>query len=157
MIGTIARIKPVYRLLKGLRRICGRSYMRACHALTGARPYRVFFSSFKGRSYSDSPARISEQLHALRPDAEIVWQLWNAEGAPDYVRVVRPRSLAALKAISTARCLVDNFNRQQYDFQFYGVTPGTGHVTLYYNTDDNVQVPVNLTVTVDDALNVTAA
>ena len=50
-----------------------------------------------------------------------------------------------------------NFNQQQYDFQFYGVTPGTGHVTLYYNTDDNVQVPVNLTVTVDDALNVTAA
>ena len=50
-----------------------------------------------------------------------------------------------------------NFNQQQYDFQFYGVTPGTSHVTLYYNTDDNVQVPVNLTVTVDDALNVTAA
>ena len=50
-----------------------------------------------------------------------------------------------------------NFNQQQYDFQFYGVTPGTSHVTLYYNTDDNVQVPVNLTVTVDSALNVTAA
>ena len=49
-----------------------------------------------------------------------------------------------------------NFNQQQYDFQFYGKTPGTSHVVLYYNTDDNVQVPVNLTVTVDDALNVTA-
>lgn len=48
-----------------------------------------------------------------------------------------------------------NFNRQQYDFSFYGVTPGTAHVTLYYNTDDGVQVPVNLTVIVDDNLNVT--
>lgn len=50
-----------------------------------------------------------------------------------------------------------NFNQQQYDFQFYGTTPGTAHVTLLYNTDDNVQVPVNLTVTVDDALNVSVA
>ena len=49
-----------------------------------------------------------------------------------------------------------NFNQQQYDFQFYGVTPGTAHVTLYYNTDDNVQVPVYLTVNVDSNLNVTA-
>ncbi|MBQ9514828.1 MAG: hypothetical protein IJR57_01840 [Ruminococcus sp.] len=50
-----------------------------------------------------------------------------------------------------------NFNQQQYDFQFYGTTPGTAHVTLLYNTDDNVQVPVNLTVTVDDGLNVSVA
>lgn len=48
-----------------------------------------------------------------------------------------------------------NFNQQQYDFGFYGVTPGTAHVTLYYNTSDKVQVPVQLTVTVDDNLNVT--
>ena len=50
-----------------------------------------------------------------------------------------------------------NFNQQQYDFQFYGTAPGTAHVTLYYNTDDNVQVPVQLTVTVDEALNVSVA
>ena len=48
-----------------------------------------------------------------------------------------------------------NFNQQQYDFQFYGTAAGTSHVTLYYNTDDNVQVPVSLTVNVDEALNVT--
>lgn len=47
-----------------------------------------------------------------------------------------------------------NFDQQQYDFSFYGVTPGTAHVTLYYNTSDNVQVPVSLTVNVDDGLNV---
>ena len=50
-----------------------------------------------------------------------------------------------------------NFNKQQYDFQFYGVTPGTSHVTLYYNTDDNVQVPVTMTINVDGNLNVSAA
>ena len=114
----VKKIRPLYHGLIRLRWVGGRCVMRLCHAAFGVRPKRVFFSSFKGRDYSDSPARISEQLHALRPDAEIVWQLWNAEGAPDYVRVVRPRSLAALRAISTARCLVDNFNRPQYMLKF---------------------------------------
>ena len=48
-----------------------------------------------------------------------------------------------------------NFNQQQYDFTFYGSTPGTSHVTLYYYTSDTNKVPVNLTVTVDSNLNVT--
>ena len=48
-----------------------------------------------------------------------------------------------------------NFNQQQYDFTFYGSTPGTAHVTLYYYTSDTNKVPVNLTVTVDSNLNVT--
>lgn len=47
-----------------------------------------------------------------------------------------------------------NFDQQQYIFTFYGVTPGVSHVTLYYNTDDNTQASVNLTVTVDNDLNV---
>ena len=50
-----------------------------------------------------------------------------------------------------------NFNKEQYDFHFYGTAPGTAHVTLLYNTDDNTQVPVPLTVTVDDGLNVSLA
>lgn len=50
-----------------------------------------------------------------------------------------------------------NFNQQQYDFTFYGTTPGTSHVTLYYYTSDTNKVPVNLTVTVDNDLNVTVA
>ena len=104
-------------LFKG-RWLGGRAVMRLCHALFGVKGNRVFFSSFKGRGYTDSPARICEALHALRPDAELVWQLKNPGEAPDYVRVVRPRSLSALRAISTSRCLVDNFNRQHYMLKF---------------------------------------
>lgn len=114
----IASIKPLYRLLMKARWVGGRCVMRLCHALFGVRGNRVFFSSFIGRGYTDSPARICEALHALRPDAELVWQLKNPAEAPDYVRVVRPRSLSALWAISTARCLVDNFNRQHYMLKF---------------------------------------
>jgi cytoskeletal protein RodZ len=47
-----------------------------------------------------------------------------------------------------------NFDQHQYDFQFYGVTPGTATTTLYYFTDDNVKVPVTLTFNVDNDLNV---
>lgn len=47
-----------------------------------------------------------------------------------------------------------NFDQQQYDFQFYGTAPGTSTTTIYYFTDDNTKVPVDLTVTVDDNLNV---
>ena len=50
-----------------------------------------------------------------------------------------------------------NFDRQQYMFHFYGVTPGTSHITLLYNTDDNTQVPVDLTLTVDNDLNASIA
>ena len=114
----ILKIRPLYRALMKARWVGGRWTMRLCHALWGVKGKRVFFSSFIGRDYSDSPARICEALHALRPDAELVWQLRRPEDAPDYVRVVRPRSLSALWAISTSRCLVDNFNRQHYMLKF---------------------------------------
>jgi CDP-glycerol glycerophosphotransferase len=76
------------------------------------------FTSFKGRTYSDSPRCISEALHALRPDIDIVWQLANPADAPDYVRVVKPHTLEALKQFSTVRCFVDNFNRPYYMLKF---------------------------------------
>ena len=50
-----------------------------------------------------------------------------------------------------------NFDKQQYDFSFYGTKAGTSHVTLYYFTADNVKVPVSLTVNVDSSLNVSLA
>ena len=117
-LNRIRKWKPLYRALIKARWIGGRFFMRLCHGLYGVKGRRVFFSSFKGRDYSDSPARISEALHAIRPDAELIWQLNNPAEAPDYVRAVRPRSLSALWAICTSRCLVDNFNRPQYMLKF---------------------------------------
>lgn len=47
-----------------------------------------------------------------------------------------------------------DFTNQQYIFHFFGSEPGVSHVTLYCS-DNGVTVPVDLTVHVDDALNVT--
>lgn len=46
-----------------------------------------------------------------------------------------------------------DYNNQQYIFHFYGSEPGTSHVTLYAS-DNGVTVPIDLTVVVDSALNV---
>lgn len=48
-----------------------------------------------------------------------------------------------------------NFDLDQYDFIINGVSEGTTSFTLYYNTADDVQVPVTMTVSVDGDLNVT--
>lgn len=111
---SIKKCPPVYRTLLWLRQIGGRAWMRGAYRICGIRKKTVVFSSFKGKSYSDSPRCISEALHALRPDIDIVWHLANPAGAPDYVRTVKPRSLSALTALATARCIVDNFNRPLY-------------------------------------------
>ena len=50
-----------------------------------------------------------------------------------------------------------NFDEQQYDFQFYGTAPGTAHITVYYNTDNNTQATADLTLVVDDNLNANIA
>ena len=120
MARRVLRSRAVYGALAALRRVGGRAWMRAANRLIGVRPNRVFFSSFRGKAYSDSPRFISEALRALRPDVEIVWQLADASGAPDYVRVVRPRTPRALAMIATSRWIVDNFNRPQYMRLFPG-------------------------------------
>ena len=111
---SIKKLPVVYKTLVLLRKAGGRAWMRGQYRLRGIQKKTVMFTSFKGRAYSDSPRYISEALHALRPDVDIVWQLANPSDAPDYVRVVRPRSLSALTELATARCFVDNFNRPLY-------------------------------------------
>ena len=146
-LGSISIIQPAFKVLFFLRRKAGRRYMALVHRLYGVKKNRVYFSSFAGRSYSDSPARISEALHALRPDAELVWQLRRGADAPDYVRVVRPHSLGALRAISTSRCLVDNFNRKKYmqkfpDQKYVQTWHGDrGFKKMLYDMEDGTDFP----------------
>ena len=70
--------------------------------------------------------------------------------------LIRSTPISSDNANFVLRCDY-NFNAQQYDFQFYGVTPGTANVTLYYFTADGVKIPVNMTINVDNDLNVTQA
>lgn len=109
------------RCAQRARWVLGRIFMRCARRL-GARNDRVFFSSFKGGGYNDSPRAVSQALHDLCPAAQIVWQFLPGCGqeAPAYVRRVRAHSLRALWMIATAAALVDNFNRPHYMLKFSG-------------------------------------
>lgn len=146
-IRSIVKIPFIYNTLQAGRRVFGRGWMRLNYHVRGVQPRRVFFSSFKGKAYSDSPRYISEALHALRPDLELVWQLSDASQAPDYVRVVPPRSPQALREIATARCIVDNFNRPLYLVKFPGQLyvqtwhGDRGFKKMLYDMDDGQPYP----------------
>ena len=123
---TLLRSGGLYGVLQTCRKIGGRAWMGTCRKLFGIRRKRVFFSSFRGKSYSDSPRCISENLHRLRPDLQIVWQLSRHAydgDVPVYVKTISPRTPKTLYYIATSRCIVDNFNRpmymRKYDGQLY--------------------------------------
>ncbi|MCQ2437595.1 MAG: CDP-glycerol glycerophosphotransferase family protein [Clostridia bacterium] len=132
------------------RMALGRSYMSLCRLFGGIHKKRVFVSSFQGNAYSDSPRFISEALHAIAPDAEIVWQLSaNADmtDVPDYVRIVRPHSAAALRELSTCGAIVDNFNRPFHLLKFKGQYlvetwhGDRGFKKMMYDMNDGLKYP----------------
>lgn len=141
------------RAARKLRSPLGRAYMSACHSLMGIDEKTVFFSSFIGRSYNDSPRYICEELMKLRPDVKIVWQLAkNASGRerlPEGVKSVPSHSLAALRAMSTAAVIVDNFNRPFYIGKFpeqYFIQTWHGDRALkkiLYDMNDGQKFPDN--------------
>ena len=101
-----------------------RALMRSAQRRLGINPKKVVFSSFQGQSYNDNPRYISEKLHELCPEAEIVWlfregRLDRVE-TPDYVKKGLLVSREGLIEQATARFWVDNFARS---------------ASLYLNTD----------------------
>lgn len=146
----IRRLRWLYQALLKARSVSGRTWMRLQNRLHGVSPHKVLFTSFKGKSYSDSPRFISEALHALRPELEIVWQLADdadRSALPDYVRTVRPHSPHALRELSTARCFVDNFNRPIYLLKFPGQLyvqtwhGDRGFKKMLYDMNDGLNYP----------------
>lgn len=115
---SVKRIAPLYWALSTARTILLGGYMRAVHAIKGVDKNKVVFSSFKGAAFSDSPAAIARALKELRPETDIVFQLKRGADAPNWVRRTAPASLAWLKEMSTARVMVDNFNRPFFQTKF---------------------------------------
>lgn len=88
----------------------------------------VYFASFSGTQYSDSPRSVSEKLHEIAPNLKIVWCLpdYFKDKVPEYITIVKPQSVEAIKAQAEATAWV-----------FNGVLPyGTykGSTTFYVQT-----------------------
>ena len=72
---------------------------------------KVFFRAYNGLRYACNPRAISEKMHELAPDMEIVWSLNEPDKAtdvPEYVRVVKKKSLAEYRELFTSKFWVLN-------------------------------------------------
>ena len=114
----IKRIKPLYKMLIALRTLVLGGAMRFMHFILKVDGNKAAFSSNKGKNVSDSPLAIAEALHALKPDADIVFQAVEAAAAPEWARAVKPHSFAWLREMATSKVYVDNFNRPFYQIKF---------------------------------------
>ena len=99
-----------------------RAWMGLCHGIRGVEKNKVYFSSFGGKLYNENPRYVCEALHAVCPDAKIVFRL-NRDGmaqadVPDYVQKVPQTSLAALYHMATARVIVKNAALMPYMKKF---------------------------------------
>ena len=101
-----------------LARLYRAALFRGARLLKGIDGNKAVFCCLQGRFYGDSPRRISERLHEMRPGTDIVWLLDPAtmrrvgDQVPDYVRVVRYRTRQSFIEQATARVWVDNFTKQ---------------------------------------------
>ena len=81
----------------------------------------AIFTSFSGKSYSDSPKAISKQLHALAPDVSIIWLFSDPNQKkmllPECAKAIKIHSIAALHAMATAKIWVDNMPQQDYVYK----------------------------------------
>ncbi|MGE7664894.1 CDP-glycerol glycerophosphotransferase family protein [Ureibacillus composti] len=98
-----------------------KSYMYIVNKVIGTNKSKIVFTSFVGNSYSDNPRALSEKLHELHPEFEIVW-LFNdpdkkKDIVPDYIRCVKNGSLRALKELATSKFWVDNFCKPIYIYK----------------------------------------
>ena len=111
--GLYLKLGPFFALYRN-------SVMQISRILRGTNYNQVVFSAFDYLSYNDNPRYISEALHELRPETDIVWLFKDGEKArerqqiPDYVRIYNSIENRGVAAMATARVVVDNFNKRFY-------------------------------------------
>jgi len=92
-----------------------KDYMHWEYKKHGVKERKAVFTSFAGKAYSDNPKAISEKLHELHPEFDIVWLFISPAKkrkiVPGYVRCVDAGSSEALKELATAKFWVDNFTK----------------------------------------------
>ena len=73
---------------------------------------QIMFESFNGRTYSDNPRAVSEKMHELFPDFQLIWAFTEPAKAeqrvPDYIHVVSRNSFEFYKTLTESFCYVTN-------------------------------------------------
>ena len=107
----------IFKLMHPIHKRFRVDYMRLAQLIHGVQANKVVFSSYEGKDYSDNPRYISEKLHEMKPDSDIVWLISKSRigkvKVPDYVRVASPISFRGLREQATARFWVCNFRHTE--------------------------------------------
>ena len=123
--------RKLYLALGPIFALYRNTIIRAARTFGGTDQNMVVFSSFDYRGYNDNPRYISEALHELRPETDIVWLFRDPEQArkiydlPPYVRTYRAIANNGVAAMARARVVVDNFNKR-----FFLAFPGKKQVYI---------------------------
>ena len=123
--------RKLYLALGPIFALYRNTIIRAARTFGGTDQNMVVFSSFDYRGYNDNPRYISEALHELRPETDIVWLFRDPEQArktydlPPYVRTYRAIANDGVAAMARARVVVDNFNKR-----FFLAFPGKKQVYI---------------------------
>lgn len=110
--------RKLYLALGPIFALYRNTIIRSARLFGGIDHNMVVFSSFDYRSYNDNPRYISEALHELRPETDIVWLFKDIPFAkqnfdiPSYVRIMHGISNEGVSAMARARVVVDNFNKR---------------------------------------------
>ena len=114
---ALRKNQKLFEVLHPFHKAWRAALMRWAQRRYGINPKKVVFSSFEGRSYNDNPRYISEKLHELCPQAEIVWlfqtKVIDKVRVPDYVKKQYRITRAGLIEQATARFWVDNFRHTE--------------------------------------------
>lgn len=87
------------------------SYWTAIYGLFHPIENKVLFESFGGKQYSDNTRAISEKLHELYPEYQIVWAINNPKQIhiiPSYVKTVSRIGKDFYRELATSFCFVTN-------------------------------------------------
>jgi len=116
----LKRNRKLYLIISPVFGMYRNSLMRLARLRHGIDGNKAVFCAFDSRSYNDNPRYISEALHRLRPETEIVWLFRDVPEArakyaiPDYVKCYNAIERDGVAQMACARVLVDNFNKRSY-------------------------------------------
>ena len=107
---------------------------------------KICFINFSGKDYGDSPKYISEKLHELDSNLDLVWLVKNVRNssAPNYIRLVKYFSLRYFYELATSRIWINNSRFDQFVIkrknQYYVQTwhGGLAFKKIEYDADEKL-------------------
>lgn len=110
---------------KKIKSLLAKLFIFVCRTVFGIKKNRVLFMCFACKTYADNSRAVSEALHAMAPELEIVWLFRDPESkkgiVPEYVKSVKNTYINFLYYTATSISIVNNnvfydFNKSDKQF-----------------------------------------